>query len=94
MTERNMAVNASAKISVMNSTVLYSASLSCDLGRKRVRPVSKPNRERVKTSAAAEIAAVASPIVVDGMVRAATIQNSRPKKEENTALSMIAKELR
>ena len=57
-------------------------------------PESKPNRERVKTNIAAERAAVASPIVVDGMVRAATIQKSRPKKEENTELSMIAKELR
>ena len=53
-----------------------------------------PNRERVKTSVAADIAAVASPIVVDGIVRAATIQNSRPKKDENAALDMIARELR
>jgi hypothetical protein len=53
-----------------------------------------PNRDRLKIKLPADIAAVASPISDEGLLRAATIQNSRPNEAEKAEFAMMASELR
>jgi len=80
--------------SVIITIVLYSPFLFFDPGRYLTSPASSPSFESPTMSAAAEIAAVASPMSFEGMVRAAIIQKRRPKKALKPELSIMARELR
>src|SRR5659263_709459 len=83
----NTAVRTRARISVTITIVLYSPFLFLDSGRYLTSPASNQSFDMPTISAAAEIAAVASPISFAGIVLAATIQKRRPKKPLNADVS-------
>jgi hypothetical protein len=77
-------MSVSEDSNVISIVVEYSPRLLFDPGKKRVSPASRPNGARPMRRTVDEKAAVASPTVVDDIVRAAAIQNARAKNVAKT----------
>jgi hypothetical protein len=76
------------KVELKNSFLFF------EVGKNLINPSSNPNRDKDTRSMLTDIMAVASPRSLGGIIRAATIQKSRPNNDPVIAFNIIAIEFR